>query len=116
MRTSTVFKIKVETPCPSCSSPRVGIDRDDVYQIVPGTDPCQTMCSCLSCVAPRGTYTEKEELFGKDCCSCGHRMRTDWYNRDQRDGRMECRSKTPYWDYARLAGNGCPDCAEIFSV
>lgn len=39
MKTERVFGIRAEAPCPACASPRVGIDQDDTYTIVPGVVP-----------------------------------------------------------------------------
>lgn len=125
MKTTRVFKMKIETPCPACAGPRVGVDRDDVYEIMPGLDPKLVKCHCPGCIARQGTYTKEEAMLGKACDACGHQLKNR-YNVDHED-RMRRRyydaaeyeltcagAKTPYWDYTRMPG--CPKCREVFSI
>jgi len=59
MKTTTVFSVEQVAPCPSCGTPRVGIDRDDDYDVVPGVvqEIIPTTCTFRRRHRVSGLYT-----------------------------------------------------------
>ena len=117
MNSSSALNVTVELPCVGCDSPRIGIDFDDVYKIVPGRNPRRERCECVTChhfdaSDPRYAASLGTLPHYATCPDCGHLLLLVfpcvWPDRV-----MRCEESRGRWIYDRLAG--CPQCRESVS-
>lgn len=111
MKTSHIFDMYTETPCVACGAPRVGMDYDDEYRVVPGANPRREDCTCPTCRHMDYRH-EKFEVAVKypngtaECPDCGHLMKLF----DEHWPRPYICQVRSHWVFDPLPG--CPQCVE----
>ena len=111
MKTSHVFEIVAEDRCLHCGGERVGLDCDDLYQVVPGSNPRKESCTCPTCrhMDYRHEKYEQARKYRNGtalCPDCGHLMK----QYDEHWPRPYICQERSRWVYDRV--DGCPQCGE----
>lgn len=124
MKTTTVFDREQVEPCPSCGTPRVGIDRDDDYDVVPGRI-VEPTCACADCRQRQSQYVthrwQARDVSDPDlsaCPACGHALTWDRKVRSVSrydDGELIFTSSCQDGQRRFEALPGCPKCREAHS-
>jgi hypothetical protein len=107
MKTNTLFAVLTESPCPECGGPRVGLDYDDDYAIVPGRSKPMPKCEA----APIRVETRQQGCdIAEAPCACG---RERYVARPARHWEVHCdRHRIQHVQHLP----GCSRCHEYYGL
>lgn len=118
----TIFGYCVETPCPHCGAPRVGVDGDDDYYITPGTLlTTEPTCSFSGYSRPSGEKfwtrndTSQTVATVTVCPICGGELVFFPRSKARPEDTLVCdNTRVKHTGFTPV--KGCPKCKEQFSM